>query len=137
MTVDSDMTAAKLPMAHIASRARSKSAAARSSCDLFECLCQILTEQSDVAFNTTSAANHDMISAFNPVRWQHFARKYPKAPLHPVTDNRVANFFGNRNTKPHRRVSIGTITNEQNKSAVRCTFGRIGGKEILACANFG
>jgi len=124
-------------MARIASRARSKSATARSSEYLFKRLRHILAEQREITLNPAGAANHHMISAAHPKRWKYFTGQRAKAPLHTVAHNRIADLFGNRNAKPHSRVSIGTIKHKQNETAVRRTFGRISGKEILARADCG
>jgi hypothetical protein len=137
MMVDSGSLAAKSAKGHIASHVQSKSAAAQSPADLFKRFRQILTEQRKITFNPAGAANHDMISAAHPKRWEYFTGQRAKAPLHSVAHNRIADLFGNRNAKPHSRVSIGTITHKQNETAVRCTFGRIGGKKVLARADFG
>ena len=123
MTADSDSLAAESAMVHIASRAQSKSASARSSADLFKRLRQIFAEQRKVTLYSAGAANHHMISAADPKFREYFAGKRTKAPLHPIADNRIADFFGDCDAKPHSRVSIGAITNKQNETAVRCTFG--------------
>lgn len=123
MTADSDKLVAKSAKGHIASRVRSKSAASQSPADLFKRLRQIVTEQSKVALNAARAANQNMISTADPKFREDFAGKRTKAPLHPVAYNGIADFFGNRNAKPHRRIIIAAITHQQNKSVVRRAFG--------------
>ena len=137
MTADSDNLVAKLLTAHIASRVQSKSATAQSSRDLFKRLRQILAEQREITLYAAGTANHDVVSAAHPKRRQHFASKRTKTPLHPVTDNRIADLFGNRDAKPHRRISIGAIPHKQNETTICRAFCRIGGKKILARADCG
>lgn len=61
---------------------------------------------------------------------QKLPRKFPKATLHPVSDDRIANFFGDGVPNPHFRGGILPITDKQNEAAKGSPFSRIGGQKI-------
>jgi hypothetical protein len=61
---------------------------------------------------------------------QKLPGKFPKTALHPVADDRAANFFGDGIAHANLRGGILPIADKQNEAAKGSPFSRIGGQKI-------
>ena len=76
-----------------------------------------------------------MVGAGEPLFGNDFASDRAEAPLHPVADDRAADFPGDRETDAHRRVRVLPIANEQDEAGGRRAQPAIGGEEVRATFN--
>jgi len=91
---------------------------------------QILLKRGKVPFHPACPANNDMIGACDAMIWQGSARNFSKTAFHPITDNRVSDFFCDSKANPHLRVSIRPIADKQNEAAGGSPFPIIGGQKV-------
>ena len=61
---------------------------------------------------------------------KEFPSQFPKAALHAVADDGVADFFGDGVAYTHLSVSILPIMDKQNKAAKGSPLSGIGGQKI-------
>ena len=75
-----------------------------------------------------------MIGAGNSLGGDELVGKRSETALHPVADDRAANFPGDREADPNGRVSVVAPTNEENEAWCSDPLARVRGKEIAALA---
>jgi len=73
-----------------------------------------------------------MIRAGYSLGWKDFARERAEAALHPVADDRTADFLGDREADAHRWIRIFPIADQQDEAWGGRTQAAIGGNEIRA-----
>ena len=61
---------------------------------------------------------------------KEFPSQFPKAALHAVADDGIADFFGDGVPNPHLRGGVLPITDKQNEAAKGSPFSRIGGQKV-------
>ena len=104
----------------------------RSRAGLFESACKVLAQQCELAFDAAGAADHDVIGAGETVHWNDFPGKRAEAPLHPVSDDGVADLFADRESNAHQRVAFPAIADEEHESRRCGTPSGVRGQEIRA-----
>jgi hypothetical protein len=90
-----------------ANRGQSGSAASRSRACLFEGSGKIVAQNVERAFDARRAADHD------------FARELAEAALHPVSNDRPADFLADGETDALRWVTVRAIADEEDESRSR------------------
>ena len=85
-----------------------------------------------VAFDTSSAADQDMVGAGDAEFRKRFTSEGPEAALHPISDDGVADLLGHGDAYAHRRIVIAARADEQNESGHGGALAAVGGKEIRA-----
>ncbi len=61
-------------------------------------------------------------------------RKRAEPPLHPVADDRAADFLGDREADADGRVRVLAITDEQDETGRGSALAAVGGNEVGALA---
>ena len=61
---------------------------------------------------------------------KNLAGKRPKAPLHAVADDGVADFLCNREPGPNLRVAVGAVADEEHESGSRRAPSGVRGQEV-------
>jgi hypothetical protein len=100
--------------------------------DFRECFDEFAPKQAEVALHPARTSDQHMIRTAHATFGQELARKRAKAPLHPITDDGVADLLGDRESDPDRGIVILTIPNQQHEARHRGAPAGIGRDEIRA-----
>jgi hypothetical protein len=96
---------------------------------------EIGAQQAEIAFDSVSAADHDMVGAGQAMRRDKLSGESAEAPLHAVADDGPADLLGDRETDPLGRVAVLPVADEQDESGRRRAPAGVRSEEVLAFAD--
>ena len=96
---------------------------------------QIFAKDREFALDAGRAADHHMVEAGMAALGKDVAGKGPQAPLHPVAEDRIADFPGDGEAGANLDVVIAAIADEQHEAGGCRAPSRVGGEEVGAFAD--
>ena len=137
MMADIGMSAVISVMARFAKAALALRAHGQSPCCLSQRLGQFVAEQGKVTLYAARPPDQHMIGTGFAAGEDQCARQAAKPALHPVANDGIANFFGDSDAKPDRRIAVFPVTDEQDEPWISESPRRIRREKITALLDAG
>jgi hypothetical protein len=91
---------------------------------------QVVLKRRKIPLDSACSTDNDVIGPGDAMFWQSGSGNFSKAAFHPISDNRVSDLFCDSKANPYLRVSVGPITDKQNKAARGSPLSIIGGQKV-------